>query len=236
MDFDLKRILLALLLSTSEALTAKDVQKLITRFHEQVEAEQEEADEGEGQTWMQSVLAQVPSLLTTAQFREAMEALGDELEATGSPYRVEETAQGYRLGVAPELSEWVRLWRDDPRPQRLSPSALETLTIVAYRQPVTRSDIEAIRGVASDNALSRLVERDLVRVLGRADLPGRPLQYGTTAAFLDYCGIRSLEELPASDILSPRQITEWLQRPQQSVVDDRQLGLPTLEEATEPSV
>jgi segregation and condensation protein B len=76
---------------------------------------------------------------------------------------------------------------------------------------VTRADIEQIRGVSADAGLQKLLERDLVYIVGRADLPGRPIQYGTTDAFLEFVGIKSLDELPASDVLSPRQIDAWLQ-------------------------
>jgi segregation and condensation protein B len=85
------------------------------------------------------------------------------------------------------------------------------MAVIAYRQPVTRAEIEQIRGVSAEAGLSKLLERDLVYVVGRADLPGRPIQYGTTETFLEFVGIKSLDELPSSDVLSPRQIDAWLQ-------------------------
>ena len=219
MDFDLKKTLLALLHSTNEPLSIKDVQAVITRYHEhaeQLREEQEEmsaepnnADE-DGQGVMRDLLDQVPSLLTSAQIRDAMESISDDLQDSDEVFRLTEGPNGYRLAISPRYADWVRLLRDEPRPQRLSPAAMETLAIVAYRQPVTRSEIEAIRGVSADSALNKLMERDLVYVVGRAELPGRPLQYGTTDAFLEFCGLKSLEELPASDVLSPNQITEWI--------------------------
>ncbi len=246
MEFDLKKILLALLHSTSEPLSVKDVQGVITRYHEQAEQLLEEQDEdtgppsaadADGQGVMRDLLEQVPSLLTSAQIREAMDAIAAELRETDAVFRLQEGPNGYRLVVAPRYADWVRLLREEPRPQRLSPAALETLAIVAYRQPVTRSEIEAIRGVAADSALSKLMERELVQVVGRADLPGRPLQYGTTAAFLEFCGLRSLEELPASDVLSPNQITEWLRAATmpQEVITDSDLGLPEEEPLETPA-
>lgn len=219
MEFDLKKTLLALLHSTNEPLSIKDVQAVISRYHEQAEQlleEQEESGEEtsaadeDGQGVMRDLLDQVPSLLTSAQIRDAMETIASELREEESVYRLQEGPNGYRLAISPRYAEWVRLLRDEPRPQRLSPAAMETLAIVAYRQPVTRSEIEAIRGVSADSALTKLLERELVYVVGRADLPGRPLQYGTTDTFLEYCGVRSIEELPASDVLSPNQITEWI--------------------------
>ncbi|MEX0326467.1 MAG: SMC-Scp complex subunit ScpB [Puniceicoccaceae bacterium] len=236
MEFDLKKTLLALLHSTNEPLSIKDVQAVITRYHDQVEQllaeqEDEEAENGsadeDGQGIMRDLLEQVPSLLTSAQIRDAMAVISEELEDPESIYRLKEGPNGYRLAVAPRYADWVRLLRDEPRPQRLSPAAMETLAIVAYRQPVTRAEIEAIRGVSADSALNKLLERELVYVVGRAELPGRPLQYGTHDTFLEYCGIKSLEELPASDVLSPNQITEWIRTatmPEEEI-SDKDVGL-----------
>lgn len=180
----------------------------------------------DGQTVMEPVLGQVPSLLTGTQIREAMDKIADDLLESGEVYRLQQGPQGYRLVIAPQYADWVRLLRGEPRPRRLSPAALETLAIVAYRQPVTRSEIEAIRGVSADGALSRLMEHELIHVSGRAELPGRPLQYATTEAFLEYTGIKSLEELPASDVLSPGQISEWIRQATQPAPDSAAVGLP----------
>jgi segregation and condensation protein B len=104
----------------------------------------------------------------------------------------------------------VRILRQEPPPVKLSQSAIETLAVIAYRQPVTRSEIETIRGVSAEAGLNKLLERELVYITGRADSPGRPLQYGTTDQFLEFIGVKSLDEMPASDVLSSRQIDEWL--------------------------
>jgi segregation and condensation protein B len=110
---------------------------------------------------------------------------------------------------------------------KLSQSALETLAVVAYRQPVTRGEIETIRGVSAEAGVNKLLEREMIYIVGRADAPGRPIQYGTTDQFLEFIGIKSLDELPASDVLSSRQIDEWLKnnstahRP-----NDLDMGLP----------
>jgi segregation and condensation protein B len=241
MEFDLKKTLLTLLHSTNEPLSIKDVQAVITRYHEHAEQlleEQEEAAEGagpaddDGQEVMRDLLDQVPSLLTSSQIRDAMEAIGDELRESDEVFRLQEGPNGYRLAISGRYSDWVRLLRDEPRPQRLSPAAMETLAIVAYRQPVTRSEIEAIRGVSADSALNKLLERELIIVMGRAELPGRPLQYGTTDEFLEFCGLKSLEELPSSDVLSPNQITEWIRSatmPEEEI-SDKDMGLAEVEQ------
>jgi len=168
----------------------------------------------------------VPGLVTTAQIRETMEAIAQEFVATASDILLVESNQGWRLVNHPRFGRWVRLLRNEPPPVRLSASALETLSVVAYRQPVTRGDIEQIRGVSAEAGLAKLLERDLVYIVGRADLPGRPIQYGTTDGFLEFVGIKSIDELPASDVLSPRQIDAWLQtsnQPQSS--GDSDMGL-----------
>ena len=245
MAFNLKRTLKALLFSTSEPLSIKEVQAVITRYHERVEVERAKnaGEDGSpphdvnGQGIFKHLMDQVPSLLTAAQIREAIQALKQDLEEQGEVYSLREGPKGFQLTVYPPYAEWVRLLRDEPRPQSLSPAAMETLAIVAYRQPVTRAEIEGIRGVAIDSPLRRLLERELVCVSGRAELPGRPVQYGTTDQFLEYCGLSSIQELPASDVLSPNQITEWLHQANtpEKVPGDSDVGLPGTQE-TEPSL
>ena len=173
----------------------------------------------------------VPSLVTTTQIREAMEQISNELRAGSGEILLVEGHGGWRLVTHPRYARWVRLLRNEPPPVRLTPSAIETLAVVAYRQPVTRAEIEQIRGVSADAGLTKLLERDLVYVVGRADLPGRPIQYGTTDAFLEFVGIKSLDELPASDVLSPRQIDAWLHSANQPrPASDADMGLDETEE------
>lgn len=152
----------------------------------------------------------VPSLITAAQIREAMDEIAIELRASDDGLLLIEGNAGYRMVTHPRFARWVRILRQDPPPVRLSQSSLETLAVVAYRQPVTRSEIETIRGVSAEAGIARLLERELIYIVGRADAPGRPIQYGTTDQFLEFVGIKSLDELPASDVLSSRQIDEWL--------------------------
>lgn len=217
MDFDLKKTLEALLLSTAEPISLKDVVKIFARYHEELlEArETEAADEAFEQA--------VPSLVTQAQIRDALEALTGEAEVEDKAYRVVEGPNGYQIVTAPQFADFVRLMRGEPRPMKLSPAALETISIVAYRQPVTRAEMEAIRGVSIDSALNKLLELELVHVTGRAELPGRPIQYGTTDKFLEFTGIKELDELPASDVLSNHQIDDWMRRsdePEEDISDE----------------
>ncbi len=152
----------------------------------------------------------VPSLITATQIREAMDAIATELKAADEGILLIEGNNGYRIVTNPRFARWVRILRQEPPPVKLSQSAIETLAVIAYRQPVTRGEIETIRGVSAEAGVNKLLERELIYVVGRADSPGRPIQYGTTDQFLEFVGIKSLDELPASDVLSSRQIDEWL--------------------------
>lgn len=118
------------------------------------------------------------------------------MRLAGFPVELKKVASGYRLEVPPPYSTWVnRLWVE--RPARYSRALLETLALIAYRQPITRPEIEAVRGVeVSSNIIRTLAERGWIRVVGHRDTPGRPALYGTTRAFLDYFGLATLDELP----------------------------------------
>ena len=125
-----------------------------------------------------------------------LQDLAQELASAPLPIVLREIQGGWRLFTDPAQAEVVARLHDAPKPERISSAALETLAIVAYRQPVTKAEIEAIRGVQSGPMLRTLVDRGLVRVTGRADQPGAPLQYGTTREFLDRFGLASLKDLP----------------------------------------
>jgi segregation and condensation protein B len=249
MAFNLKKVLKALLLSSNQPLSIKDVQAAFQRFHESspARASEEEAAAEDAPAASQplsesaadlaaatgavignpSVVTEttevfaeapedpelyheVPSLVTAAQIREAMDAIAAELKMADDGLLLIEGSNGYRIVTHPRFARWVRILRSEPPPVKLSQSSIETLAIVAYRQPVTRGEIETIRGVSAEAGINKLIERELIYVVGRADLPGRPIQYGTTDKFLEFVGVKSLDELPASDVLSSRQIDEWL--------------------------
>ncbi|GAB1488826.1 hypothetical protein MASR2M8_12730 [Opitutaceae bacterium] len=251
MAFNLQQVLKALLFSSSQPLSIKDIQGAFARFHEQAalplapdKTEAPAADAAETslaaaepsaeletpavEAPAESELYQdVPSLITASQIREAMDVLAADLRAADDVFLLTESAQGYRLVTHPRYARWIRILRNEPPAVKLSQSALETLAIVAYRQPVTRSEIEAIRGVSAEAGVNKLLERELIYITGRADLPGRPLQFGTTDKFLEFVGVKSLVELPASDVLSPRQIDEWLKNAMNPTKPgDEAMGLP----------
>ena len=244
MAFNLKKVLKALLLSSSQPLSVKDIQAAFARFHEQAqrpliseepkpedppspEATARQADAEDATTGVAAapevaevmaepaadpeLYGEVPELVTVTQIRETMDTIAADMRATDDGLLLIEGANGYRLVTHPRFARWVRILRQEPPPVKLSQSSVETLAVVAYRQPVTRAEIEQIRGVSAEAGINKLLERELIYIVGRADLPGRPLQYGTTDKFLEFVGIKTRDDLPASDVLSSRQIDEWLQ-------------------------
>ena len=146
-------------------------------------------------------LAQLAELFDEQQrpaANEIRDALAQiERDCEGRGYELKVVASGYRFQVREEFAPWVgRLW--DEKPQRYSRALLETLALIAYRQPITRGDIEEIRGVAvSSHIVKTLLEREWVRVVGHKDVPGRPAMYATTRQFLDYFNLSNLDELPS---------------------------------------
>jgi segregation and condensation protein B len=132
---------------------------------------------------------------------EALHELGEDYAARGAGVELREIAGGYLLTTTAEQSEWVAKMLRGKKRMRLSRAALETMAIIAYKQPVTKSEVEAIRGVDSSAVLATLLERNLVTIRGRSKVVGRPLLYGTTQEFLDYFGLRDLTELPRPEEL-----------------------------------
>ncbi|HLB34736.1 MAG TPA: SMC-Scp complex subunit ScpB [Chthoniobacterales bacterium] len=138
---------------------------------------------------------------TFAQLQEndvltALQKLREEITATDRSYELRETASGWQFVTAAQFAPWLKQMFPEARPSRLSAPALETLAIIAYRQPMTRADVEAVRGVAVDGVVQTLLDRGFIRIAGRSELPGRPLLYSTSQFFLDHFGLRHLEELP----------------------------------------
>ena len=132
----------------------------------------------------------------------ALEELAREHEQAQRSYRLVCVAGSWQFASQPEFAPWIKsLVGHRSRPPRLSQPALETLAIIAYRQPITRAEIEQVRGVAVDGVMQTLLERNLVEQVGRAEVIGRPMTYGTTNDFLEYFGIKNLDDLPAADEL-----------------------------------
>ncbi len=145
-------------------------------------------------------LAQLANLFDGSDARVLSRQLNRLYDECGRAFRIEEIGGGLQLRTRPAFSTWLRRLGHIPRELRLSGPAMETLSVVAYRQPVVRADIEAIRGVACGEILRQLMERDLVRIAGRSDELGRPFLYGTSKYFLQVFGLRSLDEMPRAAV------------------------------------
>jgi segregation and condensation protein B len=176
----LSHVIEAILFASQKAVTPKE---LVTHLKGAATAEPES-------------VAAAFAKIKEADIREVLVELQAEVAASGRAYQVRETATGWLLSSAPGYAPWLRALYPEAKPTRLSPSALETLAIIAYRQPIARADMEAVRGVSVDGVMQTLLDRGLVKIAGRAEVAGRPLLYATTQYFLDHFGLRHLDELP----------------------------------------
>ena len=214
---ELKDILEAILFSSLKPLSAKELQDILKQAGE--------SGEGDAREFVQTKAKAITA---------ALESLAEEVESLGRSFRLVCVAGAWQFVTQSEYAPWVRaLVGVKNRPTRLSKPALETLAIIAYRQPVTRAQMEEIRGVSVDGVIGTLSERELVEVVGRADAPGRPQTYGTTQMFLEYFGLRGLNELPDAEELRQVPIT----RPEAPVTigdDDEAPEQMSLEEVTAP--
>src|SRR5438094_10134917 len=198
---ELKFILEAVLFSAQKPLSPAELRAVLAEAAEHAEAESPKAFRK----------------VKLDDLNAALEELVQEHAAAGRSYRLVCVAGSWQFVSQPEYAPWVKaLVGEKTRPPRLSQAALETLAIIAYRQPLTRAEIEQIRGVSVDGVMQTLQERGLVEQVGRAEVIGRPMTYGTTPLFLEYFGLRSLEELPAADEL--RRIA--VQKPEGPVTAD----------------
>ena len=164
------------------------------------------------------------SRVKDADVAAALEQLKIEYVEHQRAFQLIEKADGWQLATDPKYAQWVRQLFPAPKPGRLSAPALETLAIVAYRQPITRADVEAVRGVNIDGVLQTLMERGLVKIAGRAEIPGRPLLYETTQFFLNHFGLRNLDELPNVEELRKRNLP--VARPLAGIGDAGEPGSP----------
>ena len=184
---ELKFILESLLFSAQKPMSVKELRELLANA-----ATAEDADEA----------AKPFKKTKDDDLTAALEELAREHEAAARSYRLACVAGAWQFVTQPEFSPWLKaLVGVKNRPSRLSQAALETLAIIAYRQPVTRSEVEQVRGVNIDGTMQTILERGLVEQSGRAEVVGRPTLYSTTSLFLEYFGLRGLEDLPAADEL-----------------------------------
>ena len=145
-------------------------------------------------------LSKIVSILGVGSARDVrnhIQALNEKYDRANASFRIEQIASGYQMLTLPVYNNWIRRLKATKQESRLSQAAMETLAVVAYKQPVVRADIEAIRGVSAGEMLNRLREVGLIKIVGRAEDVGRPMLYGTTKRFLEVFGLSSLEDLPS---------------------------------------
>ena len=163
-------------------------------------------------------LGELFSLESTKPIRKAIRILNEQYEATGRCFRVEQVAGGFQLLTLPVYGDHLKALHQREADAKLTKAALETLSIIAYKQPILRADVEAIRGVASGETIRSLMEKHLVKIAGRAEEPGRPILYGTTKRFLEVFGLNTLKDLPQPD--SPQAKARQLAQAAQALLSD----------------
>ena len=187
--YDLKQVIEALLFSAQKPLSIRELTEAIKGAGAEDELSPNDF-----------------ARVSEAEVAAALEQLKIDYIDQQRVLQLNEKADGWQLATDPKFAQWVRQLFPAPKPARLSAPALETLAIIAYRQPITRADVEAVRGVNIDGVLQTLMERGLVKIAGRAEIPGRPLLYETTQFFLDHFGLRNLDELPNVEELRTRHL------------------------------
>ena len=224
----LTAILESLLVASEEPLPTAELARLVraraAERQDQVAEDEEDYDRAEAAAsepgdW--DLLAGTDDEAVTGALAELNEAY----EESGRAFVVLERAKGWKIFTKPEYSGFVRQLFPGHKPRRLSGPAMETLAIVAYRQPVTKAAIEAIRGVSCDGMLQKLLDLELVNISGRADLPGRPMLYGTTEYFFEHFGIKTVEDLPNAAELRHVPLPEPEPPAEEEALNEEQLNL-----------
>jgi segregation and condensation protein B len=204
----LSSIIEALVTASDDALPSTEIARLIrSRVAEAEDVRAREIEEGNDPEPLPDWLTQLAEV-TEEQVVAAIAELNQTYEETGRAFALSERAKGWRIFTKVDYGSFVRQLYPGRRPERLSAPAMETLAIIAYRQPITKAAIEAVRGVSCDGMLQKLLDRELIRIGGRADLPGRPLLYETTELFYEHFGIRSIDDLPNAGELRKVKLPE----------------------------
>ena len=204
----LSAIVEALLIASQNPLPSEEIARLVrARVAEAEDVRVRETEEGK----------EIPALpdwliaLTATSAEQVATAIGElnlAYQEGGRAFTLIERPKGWKLYTKLEFGEFVRQLFPGRKPERMSGPAMETLAIIAYRQPITKAAIEAVRGVACDGMIQKLLDRDLIRIGGRAELPGRPLLYETTDLFFEHFGIRSIDDLPNATELRKVKLPE----------------------------
>ncbi len=195
---DLSAVIEALLVASEDPLTSSELARLVRARLAEIEDGGAEEDDDYGKAAeLDGDLKELSSIDQEAVIA-AIANLNKRYDRGKRSFGILERAKGWKIYTRPEFAGFVRQLFPGLKPRRLSPPAMETLAIIAYRQPVTKASMEHIRGVSCDSILQKLLDRELIKIDGRADLPGRPLLYATTDLFFEHFGIKSVDELPNS--------------------------------------
>ncbi len=204
----LSAIVEALLIASQNPLSPDEIAKLVrARVAEADDIRIRETEEGKPAAELPGWL----SALAATSSEEVLAAIGGlnaSYAENGRSFTILERPKGWKIFTRMEFGEFVRQLFPGRKPERMSGPAMETLAIIAYRQPITKAAIEAVRGVACDGMIQKLLDRDLIRIGGRAELPGRPLLYETTDVFFEHFGIRSIDDLPNANELRKVKLPE----------------------------
>ncbi len=204
----LSAIVEALLVASQNPLPSEEIARLVrARVAEADDVRVRETEEGKDTPplpdWLLALTA-----TSSENVAEAIGALNLAYQESGRAFTLVERPKGWKLYTRLEFGDFVRQLFPGRKPERMSGPAMETLAIIAYRQPITKAAIEAVRGVACDGMIQKLLDRDLIRIGGRAELPGRPLLYETTDLFFEHFGIRSIDDLPNATELRKVKLPE----------------------------
>ena len=224
----LTAIIEALITASQDPLPTAEIARLVrARVAEAEDVKVRDKEEGKEDEALPEWLTALADT-TEEQVIAAIAELNEAYEQSERAFSLVERAKGWKLYTKVEFGDFVRQLFPGRKPERLSGPAMETLAIIAYRQPITKAAVEAVRGVSCDGMIQKLLDRDLIRIGGRAELPGRPLLYETTDLFFEHFGIRSVDDLPNANEL--RKV-ELPQAEEEQPVEDEEKQL-SLAEAT----
>ena len=208
LPMDLPAVIESLLIASEDPLSSSEIARLVRNRLAELEDGVEDGEEcDETETAFAKEVRQ-DSEIGEETVVDAIQTLNRKYERGKRSFSIAERSKGWKIFTRPEYGGFVRQLFPGLKPRRLSPPAMEALAIVAYRQPVTKASIEHVRGVSSDSIIQKLLDRELIKISGRADLPGRPLLYGTTDFFFEHFGIKSIDELPNSEELRAVELPE----------------------------
>ncbi|MGL4400255.1 MAG: SMC-Scp complex subunit ScpB [Luteolibacter sp.] len=224
----LSAIVEALLIASQNPLPSEEIARLVrARVAEAEDVKVRETDEGKDipalPDWLTALAATTPENVASA-----IAELNHSYEQNHRAFTIIERPKGWKVFTRMEFGEFVRQLFPGRKPERMSGPAMETLAIIAYRQPITKAAIEAVRGVACDGMIQKLLDRDLIRIGGRAELPGRPLLYETTDLFFEHFGIRSIDDLPNASELRKVKLPEPQDAQPVTTEPEQQLALSTI--------